>query len=342
MWDLSNSRMPALKAWRRFAAICLFLCVCACARDDQAYLFRYAHSQPAQHPRSESMRFFEEELEHRTSGRIEVENYFSGVLGNDREVMDLVAMGVVQGTRGGFFADANPKYSLFLLPFLVDDWDQALRLINSPLTERINRGARARGFHIPACGISQGFRAHTNSVRPIHAAEDLKGLKMRVPPQEVYVVTARAFGVNLQEIPYVEVYQAAKTGVIDGQDNPPANIWEQRFYEVQKYLTITNYSTGPDPFMVNLNWYEKLPDSLRGAFDETAREAMIYSDRLNREREQEYIDRLSEELETNYVTEENLKRFRELARPVYQYFVDRGQLTWEEINEARGIARASR
>ena len=165
---------------------------------------------------------------------------------------------------------------------------------------------------------------------------------MRVPPQEVYVVTARAFGVNLQEIPYVEVYQAAKTGVIDGQDNPPANIWEQRFYEVQKYLTITNYSTGPDPFMVNLNWYEKLPESLRGTFDETAREAMVYSDRLNREREQEYIERLSGELETNYVTEENLKRFRELARPVYQYFVDRGQLTWEEINEARGIARASR
>ncbi len=288
------------------------------------------------------MRFFDDELERRTSGRIQVENYFSGVLGNDREVMDLVALGVVEGTRGGFFADANPKYNLFLLPFLVADWDQALRLINSPLTERTNRGARANGFHIPACGISQGFRSHTNSVRPIHTAEDLAGLKMRVPPQEVYVVTARAFGVNLQEIPYVEVYQAAKTGVIDGQDNPPANIWEERFYEVQKYLTITNYSTGPDPFMVNLNWYEELPESLRGKFDETAREAMIYSDRLNREKEQEYIERLSGELETNYVTEANLKRFRELALPVYQYFVDKGHLTWEEINEARRIALASR
>ena len=113
------------------------------------------------------------------------------------------------------------------------------------MTERINQGARANGFHIPACGISQGFRAPTNSVRPIHTAEDLKGLKMRVPPQEVYVVIARAFGVNLQEIPCVEVYQAAKTGVIDGQDNPAAKIWEERFYEVQKYLTITELQHRP-------------------------------------------------------------------------------------------------
>ena len=94
--------------------------------------------------------------------------------------------------------------------------------------------------------------------------------------------------------------------------------------------------------MVNLNWYEKLPESLRDTFDETAREAMVYSDRLNREREQNYIERLSGDLETNYVTEENLKGFRELARPVYQYFVDKGYLSWEEINEARRIARASR
>ena len=132
MWDLSNSRMPVATATNRLPAVCLFVCICACARDDQVYLFRYAHAQPAQHPRGESMRFFEEELERRTRGQIQVENYFSGVLANDREIMDLVAMGVVQGTRGGGVADANPKYNLFLLPFLVDNWDQALRLINSP------------------------------------------------------------------------------------------------------------------------------------------------------------------------------------------------------------------
>ena len=130
--------------------------------------------------------------------------------------------------------------------------------------------------------------------------------------------------------------------MIDGQDNALSNIWEQKIYEVQNCLTITNYSTGPDPFMVNLSWYEKLPEPLQFTFDEVAREAMLYSDRLNRQSEQEYIELLSKELETNYVAGENLDKFRELAQPVYQYFVDKGYLTWEEINEARRIAQADR
>jgi C4-dicarboxylate-binding protein DctP len=320
--------------------ILLLLCS-ACERRLTAYRFRYAHSQPDQHPRSESMRFFEKEIEHRTSGRIEVENYFSGVLGNERELMDMVATGVLQGTRGGLFGDANPKYNLFLLPFLVRDWDEALRLVNSEFTARVNGGARRNGFHVPACGISQGFRAHTNSVRPIRTPDDLEGLKMRVPPQEVYVVSAKAFSVNPQEIPYIEVYQAAKTGVIDGQDNAPSNIWAAKIHEVQTYLSISNYSTGPDPLMINLDWYESLPEPLREVFDEVARAAIRYSDRMNRDSEAEYIKRLAEKLETNYMDEEALRALQARAEPVYTYFVEKGDFTWEEIAEARRAARAS-
>ena len=127
------------------------------------------------------MAFFEEELEKRTQGRIDVESYYSGVLGQERELMDMVALNILQATRGGFFADATSKYGLFLLPFLVEDWDQALRLVNSDLAARINRDARKNGFHVPACGISQGFRAHTTSVRPIRHPDDMIGLKNARP-----------------------------------------------------------------------------------------------------------------------------------------------------------------
>ena len=95
------------------------------------------------HARSVSMELFERELESRTSGRIQVEAYFSGALGNERELMDFVATGVLQGTRGGYYVDANPKYALLELPFLVENWDQLLRLIASDLVAEINRGARA-------------------------------------------------------------------------------------------------------------------------------------------------------------------------------------------------------
>ena len=320
----------------------LLLAVCACTREEfpYRYRFRYAHSQPARHPRSQSMVFFEQELERRTGGRIQVENYFSGLLGNERELMDLVATGVLEGTRGGHYADANRKYSLMELPFLVDDWDQALRLIASDFMARINYQARRNGFHVPACGISQGFRAHTNNVRPLRTPDDLEGLKMRVPPQETYIVTARAFGANPQEMPFLETYQAAKTGVIDGTDNAASNLWEMNFYEVQTYLSVINYSIGPDPLMVNLDWYEALPTSLQSVFNEVSRAAMRYSDQLNRTSEAEYLDRLSARLQTNYVTGEDRRAFQRKVQPVYEYFVDKGTFTWEEINEARRVARA--
>ncbi len=247
----------------------------------EIYLFKYSHSQPEQHPRSQSMTFFKEELERRTAGRIKVENYFSAVLGTEFELQDLVATGALQGTRGGGFTNANKKYYILMLPFLVENWDQASKLVASDFTKEINAEAESNGYHIPVCGISQGFRAHTNNVKPIETPDDLKGLKMRVPQQEVYVINARILGVNPQELPYSEVYMALKTGVVDGQDNAVSNIWDYKVYEVQKYLTISNYAIGPDPFMVNLEWFNSLPADLQVIFDAVAVEAMNYSDELN-------------------------------------------------------------
>jgi C4-dicarboxylate-binding protein DctP len=285
------------------------------------------------------MLFFKKQLETKSKDKIKVELFFSGVLGNERELMDLVATGVLQGTRGGFFADANPKFNLITLPFLVDGWDQALRLVNSSFMQKINIGARDNGFHIPATGISQGFRAYTNNKKPIKHPNDLKGMKMRVPMQEVYVQTALAFGSNPQELPFIEVYHALQTGVVDGQDNAPSNIWDFKIYEVSNYLTINNYATGPDPFMVNLKWYESLPNDLQKIFDDVARETIAISDKLNRKQESEFIQKLAQHLEVNYITDDELEPFRKAVIPVYQYFVDQGSFSFEEIDKAREAAR---
>ena len=310
-----------------------------CSTPDDAYRFRYANSQPAQHPRSISMAYFEEILEERTHGRIDVENHFGGTLGRERELMDMVALNVLQGTRGGLFFDVTPRYLIFLLPFLVDDWDQALRLVNSEFTARINAEGRRNGYHVPACGISQGFRAHTTSVRPIREPEDFRGLKLRVPPQEPNIIATSILGANPQEIPFSEVYQAARTGVIDGQDNAVSNIWEMRVYEVQQYLSVSNYMAGPDPFIVNADWYDALPSDLQDQFDAAAREAIAYSDRMNRESESDYIERLSEVLKTNWIEGEAKERFREALEPVYEALVAKGYFSWADVEAARRAAR---
>ena len=250
------------------AVVLLFFISCGDKNSD--YVFKYSNEQPESAIRSQSMLYFKEKLEKETNGKIRVELFFGGILGNERELMDLVSTGALQSTRGGFFNDANSKYNLLTLPFLIADWDQAQRLVSSSFMDSINDGAKANGFHIPATGISQGFRAHTNNKKPILHPRDFKGLKMRVPMQEVFIQTAKAFGSNPQELAAIDIYQALQTGVIDGQDNPPSNIWDFKMHEVSKYLTVTNYATGPDPFIVNLDWYNKLPPDLQKIFNRVA------------------------------------------------------------------------
>jgi C4-dicarboxylate-binding protein DctP len=162
---------------------------------------------------------------------------------------------------------------------------------------------------------------------------------MRVPPQLVYVLTAQAFGASPQEMPASEIYSALRTGVLDGQDNPPSNIWDYNIYEVQKYMTVTHYSTGPDPFIVDLEWYERLPEDLKAIFDAVAIESIHYSDELNRSAEEAMIEKLSEVLEINFLTAEELRPFQELSMSVYDHFIEQGVISAADIRDARAAAR---
>lgn len=302
------------------------------------FTFKYGNAQPESAIRSQSMKFFEEELEKRSDGRIDVENFFGGVLGNEREMMDQVTTGILQGTRGGFFADANPAFNIYQLPFLVADWDEMQCLVASGFTDGIEQGAATNGYHVPATGISQGFRAYTNNVRPITKVEDLKGLKIREPQSDLMIATGTAIGSNPIAMPFSEAYQAFKQGVIDGQHNPPQNIWDFKIHEVQKFMTLSNHMTGPDPLIVNKAWYDGLPDDLKQVFDEVAVAALKQSDDLYREAEGKVIGELGEYMEINSLTPEALTGFQEAVKPVYQQMIDAGHFTAEDIDAARAAA----
>lgn len=309
--------------------------------DDGIFLFRYANAQNATDPRSVSMDFFKTELEKRSNGRIKVENYFGGILGTEREMADAVAIGALQGTRGGMFEDASIKFNIVLLPYLVENWDQAICLARSPWMMQIAAEGRARGFHIPAVGISQGFRAHGSKKRPIRAVEDFDGLKIRVPgSQEVFHRMENALGANPQGIAQAETYSALRTGVVDGTTAPPSDLWDRRQYEVLDWITIDTHATGPDPLMVNLEWYRRLPVDLRSIFDEVARDALVYSDGLYMKSEEEIIARLGEDVEiirpTPSVREQMLAR----TKPVYEFFVERGDFAWSDIDAAVAASKS--
>ena len=329
-----------MKLVSRLAVATLASLVVAGAAMAADFTFKYGNSQPEQAARSQSMIWFKDELEKRTNGAIEVQNFFNAVLGNEQEMYDQVVTGVLQGTRGGFFGNANPKFSIFLLPFLVEGWDEMECLVRSDFARGIEAGSAANGIHVPATGISQGFRMYTNNVRPITSVSDLQGLKIREPQQDLMIKVANALGSNATAMAFSDVYAAFQRGVIDGQHNPPANIWNYKIYEVQKYLSVTNHMTGPDPLLVSKPWYDSLPADLQATFDEVAVEALILSDTLAREAESVLLEKLGEHMEVNTLTPEGIATFQEAVVPVYDDAIADGLFTQEDLDAARAAAKS--
>jgi tripartite ATP-independent transporter DctP family solute receptor len=306
---------------------------------EKPYLFKYANTQTETHPRSKSMVLFKDQLEKASSGRIKVELYFSGVLGGEAEVLDMVATGTVQGCRGGLFERANKKYLIYTLPFMFENTDQVIRLMRSEFGNKVNQGALKNGFYIPACGVAGGFRNITSNVGPIAKPEDLKGLRMRTPPIDMTLRTFKALGANPQQVPYTETYMALKTGVVDAQENPFSNTVDMKFYEVQKHLSVVNWQLHPDPLYVNPAWYNGLPADLKAIFDSVAESAMIYSDTIWLNSEKEYFYVLRDHLKTNTLDSAATAAFREAVKSVWQSYVDDGSFTWDDLNEAMRIAK---
>ena len=141
----------------------------------------------------------------------------------------------------------------------------------------------------------------------------------------------QALGASPQSMPYGETYMGLKMGVVDGQENPPSNIVEMKFYETQKYLSIVNYQIHPDAFFVNLKWYQALPADLKTAFDKAAKEAMEWSDTHWLASESGYLDTLKKNMTVNTITPENRVKFVAKVKPVWDFYVKDGTFTDAEI-----------
>ena len=307
----------------------LVMSVCALGAD---YTMTIGHSQPETSARHAALLFFEEIVEKASEGAIDVEVYPGGQLGSEAEVMESVQLGVVQATEGGKFEVATPTYLLYTLPFLFDSPEQALQVMRSDIGDVINQEAEANGYYVPACGIAGGFRQWTNSVRPIECPADMVGLKMRTPGIDSIMRTFDALEANRQSIPYTEVYVALLQGVADGEENPYSNIVQMKFYEVQSYLTISNYQVHPNPFFINLAWYEALPDELQKIVTSAAKIAMIYNDTIWLAEEMVAYETIAANLEVNELSADARVAFTAKVQPVWDYYIDEGIFTQELLD----------
>lgn len=296
------------------------------------------HAQPEGNPRYTSMEKFAEDVAEKTNGHVTVEVFANGQLGTEKEMLEQVVAGTVQGMRGGQF-DFSPRLLMFTLPFLAQTREQVTALLNSDLAKKVCEEAEAEtGTVIINLCDAGGWRQFSNSKHPITKPEDLQGLKMRTNGMNTIDKTFIALGATTTTIPYSDLYMGLKTGVADGQENPWVNVEGMKFYEVQPYFTEVNYQFHPDPFYVNAAWWNSLPTEYQDIISECATEMGTYNDQLIDETQEAARQAIIDAGCQIYVpTEEELQAFKDAVQVVYDQCVEEGILTAEELQELQDI-----
>lgn len=292
------------------------------------------HAQPEGNPRTTSTDKFAADVEAATNGHVTVTVYANGQLGTEKEMLEQVVAGTIQGMRGGQF-DFSPRLLMFTLPFLTQTRAQVTALLKSDLAQKVCAEAEEEtGTVIINLCDAGGYRQFSNSKHPITQPSDLVGLKMRTNGMKTIDMTFQALGATTCTVAYADLYMGLKTGVADGQENPWVNVDGMKFYEVQDYFTEVNYQFHPDPFYVNADWWNSLPEEFQTIISECAEEMGDYNDQLIDEQSdasrQVIIDSGSE----IYVpTEEELAAFQEAVQVVYDQCIEEGICTQEELDE---------
>jgi tripartite ATP-independent transporter DctP family solute receptor len=194
-----------------------------------------------------------------TDKRIVVDQRGSGALGSENAILAAIQSGAVDmGVfSGGVVSAVVPELGVFDVPFLFRDAAHAKAVAQGPVGAAIAARFADKGLTLLALG-KQGFRNITNSKHPIHTPDDLKGLKIRVTPNDIYMMTFKALGAEAVPMEFPLVYGAMKDGRLDGEENPVPTIATSRFYEVQKYLTLTSHFFSPVVFVANRAFFERL------------------------------------------------------------------------------------
>ena len=303
--------------------------------DMGTYEMKIGHAQPESNVRHLSLLQFEADVEAATHGHIQVEIFANSGLGNDDALPEQILIGAVEAMRGGHFA-LMPELITFTAPFIAQNREEVSALLDSDMAAEIcaSAGAKVNGVILDVCDAG-GFRQFSNNARPIKTPADMVGLKMRIAPgMDTIDMTFKAMGANTVSIPYNDLYMSLNTGVADGQENPWVNIVAMAFYEVQKYFSEVNYQFHPDPFIVNLDWWNSLPVEFQEIVQTAATAMGDYNDQLVDELQgaakQTVIDYEGSEV---YVpTADELALFVEAAQPVYQQMVEKGICTQAQID----------
>ena len=214
---------------------------------------------------------FAENAAKATDGQIDIQIFPNGQIGKSRDLMEgmqfgTIDMAVVGGEAMSFF----PDFDVLSAPFIFRDRSHFKKVLAGPIGEHLRKGWEEKGFKY-LCIVDIGIRHVTNNKRPINAAGDLKGLKMRVVPSQMFLETFKALGSTTVPIPFADLYVALQQNVVDGEENPTTTLRVMKYFEVQKYLSLTGHMLSTSPVLMSLKrWQALSPDAQKVIMDSVA------------------------------------------------------------------------
>ena len=283
-----------------------------------------------------SVNAFIENANERLGDRVEVQGFGSSQLGKDSELLQKLKLGQVDfALPSSVMSSVADEFGVFEMPYIVTSRDHMRRIRDELGEEVLDAAAREKGYRILAY-FENGFRHITNNTRPVDVPADLKGIKLRTPKGEWRVKMFQLYGANPTPMSFSEVFTALKTGVIDGQENPYAQIASAKFQEVQEYLSITGHVYTPAYVLVSDKAFAKLPEDVQAdliaAAEETQEEVYAMAAELE--------EKLLGELEAGGMTvnEADKQAFIDASTPIYDEFASSVEGGAELVERVRALA----
>lgn len=278
---------------------------------------RVAHSSPEKSLIQSALVRFKNDVETKSSGKCKIQIFANAVLGDEGPVAEAVGTGAIDMGLGGVVDTIDPRLSVISLPFLFKDFAAVHRVLDGPIGVELAAMAKPRGYVILGI-LDSGFRSFANNRRPIVTPGDLKGLKIRCPPIPVSIETMKAFGAFPQSIPFGEVYTALQSGVVDGVEPELRDFYDARWFEVQKYLSISNYMWMANYWFINKTKFDGLDPGIRNIILVAARDTQTWYRKAIVETYEKVVSNLRQAgIKINTV---ETAPFIKLAEPVYAIF----------------------
>ncbi len=283
---------------------------------------KFSHVVAENTPKGQAALKFKELAEKKLPGKVEVQVFPSSQLFGDAKEMEALLLNDVQIIAPSLskFDRYTKKIQVFDLPFLFKDADAALKFENSKEGKALLKSMESKGL-IGLNYWANGMR-HFSANKDFRLPSELKGLKFRIQPSDVYEAMIKALNASGQKMAFAEVYQALQTGVVDGQENSFSNIYSQKFHEVQKTIVETNHGILDYMVVVNAKWWNGLPKDVQKGLSEAMAEATKFNNDIAKQKNDDARKAIEASGKAKIVklTSAQLEEWKKAMAPVYKQF----------------------